>query len=150
MARRPVDADVVVVGGGPGGSAAAIGCATRGLSVVICERERPDRDRPGETLHPGIESLLRQLGIADRLAEVVGARQAGIWIEWGGPRRFETFGGDASGPWTGEPFESVRAPPSILCSRGSRGPNEVRPNPTPMSPMVVSQKATRQIRAGRT
>ncbi len=101
MARRPVDADVVVVGGGPGGSAAAIGCATRGLSVVICERERPGRDRPGETLHPGIEPLLRQLGIADRLAEVVGARHAGIWIEWGGRRRFETFGGDASGPWTG-------------------------------------------------
>ena len=101
MARRPVDADVVVVGGGPAGSAAAIACATRGLSVVLCERERSGRERPGETLHPGIEPLLRQLGIADRLARVVGARHAGIWIEWGGPRRFEAFGGDASGPWNG-------------------------------------------------
>jgi flavin-dependent dehydrogenase len=107
MDRRPVDADVVVVGGGPAGSAAAIACATRGLSVVLCEREPPGRDRPGETLHPGIEPLLRQLGIADRLADAIGARHPGIWIEWGGPRRFEAFGGDASGPWTG--FQVWRA-----------------------------------------
>jgi len=107
MDRRPVDADVVVVGGGPAGSAAAIACATRGLSVVMCERERPGRDRPGETLHPGIEPLLQQLGIADRLADAIGARHPGIWIEWGGPRRFEAFGGDASGPWTG--FQVWRA-----------------------------------------
>jgi flavin-dependent dehydrogenase len=107
MDDRPVDADVVVVGGGPAGSAAAIACATRGLEVVLCERERPGRERPGETLHPGIEPLLRQLGIADRLPQVVGARHTGIWIEWGGPRRFEAFGGDASGPWSG--FQVWRA-----------------------------------------
>ncbi len=101
MESRSVDADVVVVGGGPAGSAAAIACATRGLRVVLCERERPGRDRPGETLHPGIEPLLRQLGIADRLAQAVGARHAGIWVEWGGPRRFEAYGGDACGPWSG-------------------------------------------------
>ena len=77
MDRRPVDADVVVVGGGPAGSAAAIACATRGLSVVMCEREPPGRDRPGETLHPGIEPLLQQLGIADRLAYAVSARHPG-------------------------------------------------------------------------
>ena len=104
MARRSVDADVVVVGGGPAGSAAAIACATRGLRVILCERERPGRDRPGETLHPGIEPLLAQLGIGDRIAGAIGARHQGIWIEWGGPRRFEAFGGDASGPWRGIQF----------------------------------------------
>jgi flavin-dependent dehydrogenase len=104
MARRSVDADVVVVGGGPAGSATAIACATRGLRVVLCERERPGRDRPGETLHPGVEPLLGQLGIADRMAKAIGARHPGIWIEWGGPRRFEAFGSDASGPWSGFQF----------------------------------------------
>jgi flavin-dependent dehydrogenase len=104
MDSRPVDADVVVVGGGPAGSAAAIACATRGLSVVLCEREPPGRDRPGETLHPGIEPLLTQLGVGDRIASAIGARHRGIWIEWGGPRRFEAFGSDASGPWSGIQF----------------------------------------------
>jgi flavin-dependent dehydrogenase len=107
MDDRHVDADVVVVGGGPAGSAAAIACATRGLRVVLCERNRPGRDHPGETLHPGIEPLLVQLGVADRLAHVVGARHAGVWIEWGGPRRFEPFGSDANGQWNG--FQVVRA-----------------------------------------
>src|SRR5882724_5704622 len=101
MDHRPVDADVVVIGGGPAGAAAAIACATRGLCVVLCERERFTLERPGETLHPGIEPLLAQLGVADRLPQVVGARHAGIWIEWGSARRFEPFGADAHGPWLG-------------------------------------------------
>lgn len=101
MDGRSLDTDVVVVGGGPAGSAAAIACATRGLRVVLCERAPPGRNRPGETLHPGIEPLFSQLGIADRLAPIIGARHPGIWIEWGGPRRFEPFGADAAGPWQG-------------------------------------------------
>ena len=74
---------------------------------MLCDREPPGRHRPGETLHPGIEPLLMQLGVLDRLATTVGARHTGIWIEWGGPRRFEAFGGDASGPWSG--FQVWRA-----------------------------------------
>ncbi|HSY85204.1 MAG TPA: tryptophan 7-halogenase [Verrucomicrobiae bacterium] len=107
MDDRPVDADVLVVGGGPAGAAAAIACAVRGHRVVLCEREGARRERPGETLHPGVEPLLAQLGVADRLTPVVGARHAGIWIEWGGPRRFEAFGSDATGPWSG--FQVWRA-----------------------------------------
>jgi flavin-dependent dehydrogenase len=107
MEARPVDADVLIAGGGPAGGAAAIACAMRGLRVILCERERFTRERPGETLHPGIEPLLAQLGAADRLSEVVGARHPGVWIEWGGPRRFETFGGDSGGPWNG--FQAWRA-----------------------------------------
>ena len=125
MDDRQFDADVVVVGGGPAGSAAAIACATRGLRVVLCERERPGRDRPGETLHPGIEPLFAQLGVADRLAPVVGARHTGIWIEWGGPRRFEPFGSDASGPWSG--FQVWRADlDALLLSRARQVGAEVR------------------------
>lgn len=101
MASRHVDTDVIVAGGGPAGSAAAIACAQRGLRVILFERDRFARERPGETLHPGLEPLLGQLGVADRLANVIGARHPGIWIKWNGERRFEPFGADASGPWTG-------------------------------------------------
>src|SRR4051794_40329576 len=101
MGAGHIDADVVVVGGGPAGAATAIACATRGKRVVLVERDVFARERPGETLHPGIEPLLTQLGIADKLPGVVGARHDGIWIEWGGPPRFAAFGGDDLGPWSG-------------------------------------------------
>lgn len=101
MAARYDDPDVLIAGGGPAGSAAAIACAERGLSVVLVERDELVRERPGETLHPGIEPLLRQLGIAERLPEVVGARHEGVWIDWAGDLRFERFGEDAEGPWRG-------------------------------------------------
>lgn len=101
MAAGHIDSDVVVAGGGPAGAAAAIACAMRGLRVVVVERDAITRDKPGESLHPGIEPLLAQLGAADGLARVTGARNEGIWIAWGGERRFEPFGADADGPWSG-------------------------------------------------
>jgi hypothetical protein len=55
-------------------------CATRGKRAVLIERDLFARERPGETLHPGVEPLLTQLGIAERLPGVVGARHDGIWI----------------------------------------------------------------------
>jgi 2-polyprenyl-6-methoxyphenol hydroxylase-like FAD-dependent oxidoreductase len=78
MGAGHIDADVAVVGGGPGGAATAIACATRGKRVVLIERDLFARERPGETLHPGVEPLLKQLGMADRLRSVVGARHDGI------------------------------------------------------------------------
>ncbi|HYF56499.1 MAG TPA: FAD-dependent monooxygenase, partial [Salinarimonas sp.] len=101
MASRYIDAEVLIIGGGPAGGAAAIACAQRGLSVVVAERDAFSRERPGEGLHPGIEPLLRQLGVDDRLHRAVGARPEGVWIEWGGPRRFEAYGADEGGSWRG-------------------------------------------------
>src|SRR5579863_9008965 len=134
MGDRQIDADVVVVGGGPAGAAAAIACAARGLGVVLCERAPSGRDRPGETLHPGIEPLLGQLGVADRFPLVVGARHAGIWIEWGGPRRFEAFGSDANGPWSG--FQAWRAEfDALLLERARTLGVEVR-QPCPVTGLL--------------
>lgn len=101
MEARHFDTDVLIAGGGPAGAAAAIACARNGVRVILCERDAAPGDRPGETLHPGVEPLLAQLGVADRLAGVTGARHSGIWIEWGGARRFEGFGGDERGAWQG-------------------------------------------------
>lgn len=95
------DSDVVVIGGGPGGSATAITCASLGLRVRLLERRSFPAERPGETLHPGVEPVLAQLGVADRLASVVGSRHEGIRIRWGEATRFEPYGRDDSGPWRG-------------------------------------------------
>lgn len=101
METRRVDAEVLIVGGGPAGSAAAIACAEAGLRVCLVERDTNPRDKPGEGLHPGVETLLRELGVAQRLPEVTGARFPGIWVGWGEAPRFEAFGADEGGPWLG-------------------------------------------------
>ena len=47
MDARPVDADVLIAGGGPAGSAAAIVCARAGLKVILCEGEPTVTRSPG-------------------------------------------------------------------------------------------------------
>jgi flavin-dependent dehydrogenase len=97
----------IVLGGGPAGCAAAILCAQRGLPVALVERARFPRHRPGESLHPGIEPLLEQLGLADAVRAAGFLRHAGIRVRWAGAQRFEPFGADEQGPWLG--FQAWRA-----------------------------------------
>jgi flavin-dependent dehydrogenase len=104
----PADhARVIVLGGGPAGCAAAIVCTQRGLPVTLIERTSFPRHRPGETLHPGIEPLLEQLGLAGAVRSAGFLRHAGTWVRWAGERRFEPFGADEHGPWLG--FQAWRA-----------------------------------------
>lgn len=107
MEARRLDAEVLIVGGGPSGCAAAIACAQAGLRTVLIERDAESRDKPGEGLHPGIEPLLRELGAADALHAATRARFAGVWVGWGASPRFEAFGEDEQGPWLG--FQVNRA-----------------------------------------
>jgi len=86
------DYDFAIVGGGPAGAACAIKAAQHGRRVLLLERSNGDYDAPGETLHPGIAPLLQQPGISEEeLAEVTGARHAGVWVEWAGERRFQAY-----------------------------------------------------------
>jgi flavin-dependent dehydrogenase len=57
--------DVVVVGGGPAGAAAAIGLARAGRSVVILERSGYEQSRIGETLPPAAQVPLARLQLWD-------------------------------------------------------------------------------------
>ncbi len=54
--------DVVVVGGGPGGSSAATFLADGGLRVALFERERFPRFHVGESLMPATMLLLEEMG----------------------------------------------------------------------------------------
>ena len=107
MAAGRHDADIVVIGGGPAGSAAAITCAKRGLSVVVLERDRVFGERPGETMHPGVRPILEQLGLGKRIDALATGLHAGIWIEWGGPPRFQAFALARGRRWRGYPQGSV-------------------------------------------
>jgi flavin-dependent dehydrogenase len=99
--RNALKTDVVIVGAGPAGAAAAISCARAGLRVVVLDRERSQRERPGETLHPGIEAPLRELGVAGRVFRAGFLRHDGIWTDWGCGPLFLPYGEDGDGPWRG-------------------------------------------------
>jgi flavin-dependent dehydrogenase len=102
-----LNTDVAIVGAGPAGTATAISCLHAGLKVVILEREGFPRHRPGETLHPGIEALFKELGVAERVSRAGFLRHEGIWVRWAGELRFVPYGTDPSGPWQG--FQAWRA-----------------------------------------
>lgn len=93
--------DVLVIGAGPAGSATAIPCANAGLSVAILEASSFPRDLPGESLHPGIEILLRQLGVFDRVSQESFLRHRGTQVHWGNTDSFQPFGSDENGGWHG-------------------------------------------------
>jgi len=57
--------DVLVVGGGPAGLAAAIAARKKGLSVIVVDGGKPPIDKAcGEGLLPGTLAVLRELGIS--------------------------------------------------------------------------------------
>ena len=61
--------DVVVVGGGPGGSSTATFLADGGLRVALFERERFPRFHVGESLMPATMLLLEELGARAAIEE---------------------------------------------------------------------------------
>lgn len=81
---KSYDAHVIVVGSGPSGVATAISCALKGLKVVIIESESFPSYRPGETLHPGIDTLLKELGVIKQVQLAGFIRHRGHWIKWDG------------------------------------------------------------------
>lgn len=56
-----MDADVVIVGGGPAGCAAAISLRAKGHSVVVLAAPE-QREKPTETAAPALKDMLRTLG----------------------------------------------------------------------------------------
>jgi len=64
-----LECDVVVVGGGPAGAAAAARLGQKGRSVLVLEGERFPRFHIGESLLPLGDRVFGQLGCRDRLAK---------------------------------------------------------------------------------
>lgn len=110
--------DVVVLGAGPAGTAAAIECRARGLDVLIVEAY-PGRESPGETLHPGVETVFQQLGVWDALKAQDLLRPTGISVEWDAESRMQRYGGPLQSPWRGLQI-GRRALNGILRDRAER------------------------------
>lgn len=100
--------DVIVVGGGPAGTATAIVCSTHGLRTVLLEADSEAGERPGETLHPGIEPLLRSLGIDNQVNQSSFLRHPGYLVRSGSNSSFQAYRSDRGVQWFGYQAERKR------------------------------------------
>jgi flavin-dependent dehydrogenase len=89
--QPPVDADVLIIGGGPAGSSAAIVLAERGHRVIQIEKSRHPRFHIGESLLPANLPIFERLGVAKQV-EAIGMQKWGAEFvsPWHGGRG-ETF-----------------------------------------------------------
>ncbi|WSQ12835.1 tryptophan 7-halogenase [Streptomyces sp. NBC_01231] len=78
------DYDVVVVGGGPGGSTLSTLLALQGHRVLLLEKETFPRHQIGESLLPStVHGICRLLGVTDELAAAGFMRKHGGTFRWG-------------------------------------------------------------------
>ncbi|MGL5858191.1 MAG: geranylgeranyl reductase family protein [Angustibacter sp.] len=111
--------DVLVVGAGPAGSAAAAWSAQLGLDVVLADMATFPRDKPcGDGLTPRAIAELRRLGLTPWLTGSPGARDTGRpgghATNWG--LRAAGFGQELYLPWPGGtlPAFGAAVPRSVL------------------------------------
>jgi halogenation protein CepH len=97
------EVDVVVVGGGPGGSTLATLVAMAGHRVVLLEKEKFPRWQIGESLLPStIHGICRLTGVADELAKAGFAKKRGGTFRWGASPEPWTFAFSVSPRTAGE------------------------------------------------
>ncbi|MCE2464176.1 MAG: tryptophan 7-halogenase [Dehalococcoidia bacterium] len=90
LSNGGLNADVIVIGGGPGGSTASTMLARKGLRVLLLERDRFPRDHVGESLLPASIPVLGELGVLPAIQE------AGFLPKWGATMVW----GRESAPWS--------------------------------------------------
>ena len=81
----PAACDVAIVGAGPAGSATALQLARAGCNVVLIERSGFDMPRIGESLAPGVQPLLKGLGLWQQFLNLGPLPSYGTRSIWGGP-----------------------------------------------------------------
>jgi halogenation protein CepH len=96
-------ADVIVAGGGPGGSTLATLVAMAGHHVVLLEKEKFPRYQIGESLLPStVHGICRLTGVADELAKAGFTKKRGGTQRWGANPVPWTFAFSVSPKMTGE------------------------------------------------
>jgi flavin-dependent dehydrogenase len=90
-----VSCDIVVIGGGPAGSAAATALAKRGYQVVLLEKERHPRYAVGESIIPQFWRYADAIGVSQKILDEGFVQKSGGTVTWNGVTRqfsFRDFG----------------------------------------------------------
>jgi flavin-dependent dehydrogenase len=95
--------DVIVIGSGPAGCAAASTCAQAGMNVLMVT-DQPEQSpqttsvvAPLESIHPGVSSLLKKIDAAG--VELIATRGTYFGIQ--ASNNYTPLGEDSDGPWQG-------------------------------------------------
>lgn len=72
--------DVAIVGGGPGGAAAAVYLGRAGISSVIVEKQSFPRFHIGESLTDECGNLLREIGLGDEMSAMGNPIKHGVKV----------------------------------------------------------------------
>jgi flavin-dependent dehydrogenase len=94
--------DVIIIGSGPAGCAAAISCKMQGLdALVITGKEKDDHsnneDQPSESIHPGVSAIINQLNAGYCIEPASKGIYEGIAVN----DAYNAFGKDEQGDWKG-------------------------------------------------
>ncbi|HEX2101552.1 MAG TPA: geranylgeranyl reductase family protein, partial [Candidatus Synoicihabitans sp.] len=90
LRRHRLDAEVIVVGAGPGGASAAYHLARRGRHVLLLDRETFPRDKScGDGLTRATVRLLAEMGVLPHLGECQRVRGVQVFMRGKGSRTFE-------------------------------------------------------------
>ena len=103
------DADVLVVGGGPAGSAAATMLARKGWRVRLYERDRFPREHVGESLLPASMPVLAELGVLPAIEAAGFLPKYGATMVWGRDRDPWSWSFREASPRYPHAFQVVRA-----------------------------------------
>ena len=103
------DADVLVVGGGPAGSAAATMLARKGWRVRLYERDRFPREHVGESLLPASMPVLAELGVLPAVEAAGFLPKYGATMVWGRDPDPWSWSFRESSPRYPHAFQVVRA-----------------------------------------
>jgi flavin-dependent dehydrogenase len=118
--------DVIVVGAGPAGAATAIACRRNKLRTLILETRPRTGELPGESLHPGMETLFRTLEVDAAVDQAGFLRYPGRIVRSDAQSSFEPFGSDHRGQWLGYQADRVRLNDILLRQAVASGAHILR------------------------